>query len=196
MTENESGTITLKKDTLWKVGTFVFAILFVIALFTGGFGLTGESVVVVEQNTGGGETPTLEILEGLGNSANPFLITGDSACTDEEGKPYVILFSTTWCPHCTWIQETFDGLVNEDFADKINLQHWEVDIGDNILTSEIETEVPLEILALYQKYNPKGSIPTFVMGCSYVRIGNGYESQNNLNAELQDFKLVINKLLE
>ncbi|MFQ5531593.1 MAG: DsbA family protein, partial [Candidatus Nanoarchaeia archaeon] len=35
--KKDSGTITLKKDTLWKVGTFVFAALFLISIFGGGF---------------------------------------------------------------------------------------------------------------------------------------------------------------
>lgn len=120
----------------------------------------------------------------------------DEICTDADGKLYVLLFSTTWCPHCEWIKDTFDGLKKESFADKINLQHWEVDIGDNTLTSKVEKEVPENMLNLYEKYNPRGSIPTFVFGCKYTRIGNGYESKNDLNAELEDFKLIINKLLK
>jgi len=148
----------------------------------------------------------LEVIAGgeNDNSNNPpsniegstFLATGDSLCADDEGKPYVILFTTTWCPHCNWIGSTFESLATGDLADKINLQHWEIDTGDNALTSEVETEVPADMLALYQKYNPQGSIPTFVFGCEYFRIGNGYESQDDLNAELEDFENTISLLLE
>ncbi|HUW43965.1 MAG TPA: thioredoxin family protein [Bacillota bacterium] len=181
----EGNTITLKKDLLWKITTALFAILFVIALFTGGFGIGGKAIANGGENGGTGGTEKLA----------SFSATGDSICTDDQGRPYVLLFSTTWCPHCVWIKDTFDSLANEDFANQINLQHWELDTGDNLITSEIETEVPAEIGALYQKYNPKGSIPTFVFGCSYMRVGNTYEQQQDLDAELEDFKLVINELL-
>ncbi len=141
----------------------------------------------------GGDAPS-------GNTPSPvegstFLSSGDEACVDDSGKPYVILFSTTWCPHCEWIGSTFEGLATESFGDQINLQHWEIDIGDNTLTPGLETEVPEDMLALYQKYNPQGSIPTFVIGCEYFRIGNGYESQDDLAAELEDFKNTINLVL-
>src|SRR3989344_9412235 len=32
-------TIEINKNTIWQITTFVFAILFVISLFTGGFGI-------------------------------------------------------------------------------------------------------------------------------------------------------------
>ncbi len=124
-----------------------------------------------------------------------FIDTGDEILRDEDGKPYVLLFSTTWCPHCEWIQETFDGLTDE-FGDQVNIQHWEIDIGDNTITSEVETEVPEDMMEIYRKYNPDGSIPTFVFGGKYARVGNGYESQSDLAAELEDFKFIIGKLLE
>jgi len=124
-----------------------------------------------------------------------FLDTGDEICKDSSGKPYVILFSTTWCPHCEWIADTFDGLKNSANVGSINLQHWEIDIGDNTLTSEVEKEVPKDIIALYEKYNPEGTIPTFVFGCKYTKIGNSYESADDLDAELQDFNTAINALL-
>jgi len=125
-----------------------------------------------------------------------FYDTGDEILLDNSGRPYVILFSTTWCPHCQWIAETFDSLANESFASQINLQHWQLDTGDNTLTPLIiETEVPSSIRAIFDKYNPEGSIPTFVFGGKYIRVGTGYEAQNDLNAELEDFKLIIGKLL-
>ena len=70
-----------------------------------------------------------------------------------------------------------------------------MDTGDNTITPEIETQVPKEILGIYEKYNPQGSIPTFVFGGKYFRVGNGYERQGDLNAELEDFRFVIGKLL-
>jgi len=45
--------ITIKKDTLWKAAAALFAVLFVISLFTGGFGIGGK---VVADGKGTGET--------------------------------------------------------------------------------------------------------------------------------------------
>ncbi|MBU2616819.1 MAG: thioredoxin family protein [Nanoarchaeota archaeon] len=187
---HEAKTITIKKDDLWKYSTFVLVAVVVIGalLMISGGGNTGTGSAV------GPLEDAVQEPEKLENSS--FFITGDPICKDTEGKPYVILFSTTWCSHCLWIEDTFDSLLNGDFANKINLQHWQLDTGDNTMTPNVESEIPSEISSLYYKYNPQGSIPTFVFGCSYYRVGNGYERQNNLNAELVDFEFVISKLLE
>ena len=70
-----------------------------------------------------------------------------------------------------------------------------MDNGDNTLTEEIETAVPEELGAYYSKYNPRGSIPTFVFGCKYFRVGNGYESQNDLASEEAEFRQIIDELI-
>ncbi|MCX6749315.1 MAG: thioredoxin family protein [Candidatus Pacearchaeota archaeon] len=167
--------VTMKKSTLWILLVAILVVAVAIIIIWNPF----------KSSTGSA------VLEG-----STFSNTGDSIARDSEGKPYVILFSTTWCPHCIWIKDTFDSLIQEDFASQVNIQHWELDTGDNTITPEIETEVPAEITALYEKYNPQGSIPTFVFGGKYTRVGNGYERQKDLAAEKQDFELVIEKLLE
>ena len=43
-------TLSIKKDTLWKIGTIVFAVLFIISLFTGGFGIGGKAVADTGEN--------------------------------------------------------------------------------------------------------------------------------------------------
>ena len=115
----------------------------------------------------------------------------------EDGKPVVYLFSTTWCPHCVWVKDTFDKTVAEYVkAGKIKAYHWELDTNDNTLTSEKETSVPAAAQAVYQEFNPAGSIPTFVIGCKYFRVGNGFESQNDLNAEAAELKAAIDAVLK
>jgi thiol-disulfide isomerase/thioredoxin len=123
-----------------------------------------------------------------------FYSTGDQVCADNNGKPYVFMFSATFCSHCTWIKDTFKSLQGE-FPEEINLQIWELDTGDNPLTFPVEERVPTEFRNIYDTYNSQGSVPTFVFGCEYMRIGNGYEAQNNLQAEAEDFKFIISKLL-
>ena len=41
-----------------------------------------------------------------------FLSNTNEICT-ENGKPVVRLFSTTTCPHCYWIKQTFDSAVTD-----------------------------------------------------------------------------------
>src|SRR3989344_4050938 len=123
-----------------------------------------------------------------------FSSTDNEFCR-ENNKPIIRMFGTTWCPHCKWISPVFDRVVNE-YKDKITAYHWNMDTQNNELTTFTESTVPLTEIAVYNKFNPKGSVPTFVFGCKYFRIGNGYESQNNLEAEETEFRTVIEKLLE
>ena len=134
------------------------------------------------------------------NVTNPDIKTFkaiDGPIETMDGKPVIRLFSTTWCPHCQWIASTYDRVVSEYVSQgKIVAYHWELDTGDNTLTNETETSVPASEQAVYQKFNPQGSIPTFVFGGKYWRIGNGYEQQQNLTAEEQEFRAVIDQLIK
>ena len=115
----------------------------------------------------------------------------------ENGKPVIRLFSTTWCPHCKWVKNAYESTVQEYINDgKIAAYKWEVDTGDNTLTGETEASVPASELRIFKQFNQEESIPTFVFGCKYYRVGNGYESQNNLSAEIGEFKAVIEALLK
>lgn len=131
------------------------------------------------------------------SSIQTFASVSDSAavCT-EDGKPVIRLFSTTWCLHCQWISDTFDAVV-EMYVDQglIVAYHWEVDTGDDTLTALDEDGVPVSEMDIFDEFNPRGSIPTYVFGCKYYRIGNGYESQNDLEAEAAEFMAVIEELL-
>jgi len=113
-----------------------------------------------------------------------------------DGKPVIRMFSTTWCPHCVWIKETYDRVAKE-YADagKIVAYHWELDTGDDTLTAEAETSVPASEQAVFTKFNPQNSIPTFVFGGKYYRIGNGFEQEDNLEKEEAEFRAVIEELI-
>jgi len=56
--------------------------------------------------------------------------------------------------------------------------------------------VPQSELAVFRTFDPRGSIPTFVFGNKYWRIGNGYEGQHNLIAEEAEFRRIIEKLVQ
>ena len=165
-----------KSSNAWKTISGILAVLLLISIFTNGFGGTGI-----------GKTST--------DSQSSFKLHENEICAID-GKPIIRLFSTTWCPHCQWISETYENVVKE-YGDKIVAYHWELDVGDDTLTEEIENEIPIEELSVYKEFNPSGSIPTFVFGCKHSRIGNGYEDEGNqgLIREEAEFRLIIEELL-
>jgi len=114
-----------------------------------------------------------------------------------DGKPVIRLYSTTWCSHCQWIKKTFDETVKPYVMEgKIIAYHWQLDSGDNSLTSEVESKVPDAEVDIFYRFSPRGSVPAFVFGNKYYRIGNGYEVQNDLQAEKKEFKQVIEELIK
>ncbi len=115
----------------------------------------------------------------------------------ENGKPLILLFSTTNCPHCVWIKPTFDNTVAEYVkSGKIFARHWEVNINDDTLTPEAETMIPDSDLKLYYSFNPGKTVPTFIFGCKYYRVGTGYERQKDLTLEEKEFREIIEHLIE
>ena len=129
------------------------------------------------------------------SSITTFTDTGNEVCTTN-GKPIIRLYSTTWCPHCKWVNDTYNAVMNKYIDEgKIIAHHWEIDIGDDVLTPEIENSVPASETAIFAQFNSKGSIPTYVMGCKYVRIGNGFETQDDKAGEAAEFMAVIEALI-
>ncbi len=124
-----------------------------------------------------------------------FQETGDALCTDEQGKPIIRFFATSWCPHCKWIKETYMGVMKKYIDEgKVTAYLWEVDTNDDLLRKG-DQPIPSSEEQIFKRYNPKGSIPTFIFGCTYYRVGNGYEQQNNLAAEAAEFHAVIREVL-
>jgi thiol-disulfide isomerase/thioredoxin len=113
------------------------------------------------------------------------------------GKPVVRLFSTTWCPHCSWIKATFDSVIKEYVnAGKIEAYHWELDSKDNTMTPEVESDVPSSEMQIFGSGNPSGYVPFYSFGCKYERIGNNYEGKTDgLVNEEKDFRELIEKLI-
>jgi len=130
----------------------------------------------------------------IDNQIMTFSETGEPICKRGD-KPIVLMFSTSWCSHCQWVKPAFETVAKE-YEGQIIAHNWEIDKGDDTLTINQETLVPQEDLTLYKKYNPRGSIPTFVFGCKYFRIGTGYERDKNLEAEKKEFRQIIETLLQ
>jgi thiol-disulfide isomerase/thioredoxin len=161
----------------------MYILLFLaVLLILGGCGTKGTGQVIIEK---GGSKAGIQT----------FAPTGDAVCTDMQGRPIIRMFSTSWCPHCKWVKPTYAKVVGEYMDQgKITAHLWEVDKNDNLLTKEKDA-VPSTEQAIFQKYNSEQSIPTFVFGCSYLRIGNGYENQGDEAAEEAEFRAVIDKLI-
>lgn len=116
--------------------------------------------------------------------------TEDSICK-EDGKVIIRMFSTTKNSASNSISQTFDALANE-YKDNIIAYHWQLDTGDNTLTAVQENGIPKEEVNIFQKYNTKNTVPTYIFGCKYVRVGNAYET---LDEEKAEFNRVIEKLI-
>ena len=98
--KKDKGTITLKKDTIWKVATVVFALLFILSIYTGGFGIrnkttgTGSVVAPINDNNNNGDA-------GNNPSAKVDVSAEDDAVLGNKNAPVTIIeFSDYECPFC------------------------------------------------------------------------------------------------
>ncbi|MFA6919179.1 MAG: hypothetical protein WC244_03675 [Patescibacteria group bacterium] len=172
------------------IGIIIFAVAFLIK------GKTNDTTDNSQQLTV--QEPTTAKVTASGIST--FSMKKDAKICQEDGKPIIYLFSTTWCAHCNWIKATFDQAMAKYVKDgKIVAYHWETDEDDNTdntLTSSVEKQMPASAQAVYQEFDPKGLIPAFVFGCKYFRIGNGYEAKNDLASEVKEFDAIIKDLIK
>jgi len=131
-----------------------------------------------------------------GNKFQTFVKMGIDICTNDKGLPVVILFSESGCSHCKWIGATFDAVVMEYVKrGLIEAHHYDIETNDDLLTSDLETKIPLKYLKIKNQSGPSGPVPYFNFGCRYDRIGNGYQGQDDLLAEETEMRNVIDALL-
>ncbi len=157
-----------------------FLLLIGLLLLVAGCKEAATGRVTIERNVGSGT----------------FLEKEGEICM-QDGKPVIRMFSTSWCPHCAWIRKTFTTVVSDYVQQgKIVAYEWDVDTQDNLLTSNNERYLPKQEKDIFLQFNPDGSVPTFIFGCKYYRIGNSFEDANDLPAEEQEFRHYIDKTLE
>jgi len=95
--KEDSGSITLKKDTLWKAGTFIFAALFVISLFTGGFGLKNTGNAIAPNPSGNVVAPTQPTVPTAPVKVS---LDDDAVLGNKNAKVTIVEFSDYECPFC------------------------------------------------------------------------------------------------
>ena len=191
MRGKKAGKSPMSKYLIAAIAVIVVAVVAIVVMLSLPQGNGGN---------GSGEYIDTSFTENIEPTAVVTFSSSNNEICTENGKPVISLYSTTWCPHCQWIRQTYDSAVTEYVNEgKIIAYHWEMDTGDNTLTSAVETAVPDAHKAIYQQFNPGESIPTYVFGCKYSRIGNGYENQKTtaeLAQEAGEFKAVIEKIIE
>ncbi len=213
-----STKIEIDKFKLWRIISVILGILLVLSLVTSGFGLGIDVFSKSEETQNQDTTPSGNLedneitgdataeavpinIEGISTEqGNPFLEIPDAEiCKTSDGKPIVRLFSTTWCMHCNWVKTPFHEAI-QPYIDNgdIKVYHWQLDENDNELTDDIEDEIPDTELAIYKEFNPQGTIPTFVFGCKYFRVGSGHEydgENGDPELEKEEYELLIEHIL-
>jgi hypothetical protein len=176
------------KVRLWKTVCGILAVLLLLSILTNGF---TNCQAQEDAYTGSTELPSVGQLT--------FDVEEDEEVCTEEGMPVIRLFSTTSCPHCGWVKETFDKVAREYvLTGKIKAYHWELDLQDDTLTLLREGTVPEKEVEIFTRFNPKGYVPLFVFGCKYTRMGNAYELEGDagLLKEEAEFRKIIEELIK
>ena len=136
---------------------------------------------------------------------NKFVSIQDGSICKEEGKPVIRMYSTSTCPHCIWVKPAFDSIAKEYVdANKIIAHHWEWIINEegsltgitDTLTNTTTQSISSNEEAVFNQFSPNSSVPVFVFGCKYYRIGTQFELQKDLNAEETEFRQIIEELLK
>ncbi|MFB6226645.1 MAG: DsbA family protein [Candidatus Paceibacteria bacterium] len=114
-------SVTFKKIDLWKGATFIFAILFLVALATGGFGIGAPTGQTVTENTDsdgqdgatqGSDTGSDAGSDtgsgtGSGDSSAPASVGDDPVMGQEDAPVTVVKFTDLGCPFCQrWHKNT------------------------------------------------------------------------------------------
>ena len=97
MSERKKLTIEVDQLTIWRFGTFLFAVLFIISLFTGGFGIgsdSGSGYAAPSPSTGAASPPTRTAnVDDLDLNDNYFKGSRNAKVT-------IVEFSDFQCPFC------------------------------------------------------------------------------------------------
>lgn len=122
--------------------------------------------------------------------------SGFDLCTNKAGKPVIIFFGSSTCSICEWLGPIFDHAVMNYMEDgSIEAHHYDLLSGDDLLTEEIETEVPPIFLKLKEKGDPQDLVPYINFSCKYERVGLGFKEDRDAEAEGQAIIDIIDTLI-
>ena len=121
-----------------------------------------------------------------------FSSTGKPICT-VDGKPVLRMFGKKNCEQCLWGAPIYDGVVSS-YGDRILAIHWDFDLGDDLLTYELEDGVPDSEIQIFFGGSKTGTVPYFNFGCMFERVGNGYYVRGDKGAEAQEMRMIISYL--
>ncbi len=133
-------------------------------------------------------SPALPYLETFGP-------TGNTPCL-ADGLPIVRMYVKNGCEHCEWAGATFDRVAAEYVAKgKLRAHHWDFGTGDDKLSEVVETEVPKAEARLFYDSEAKGTVPYYLIGCIYSRVGNGYYIRDRIDLEEQEFRKAFDTVI-
>ena len=176
----------ISQKTIMALGVvIIFSVVAVIFFFSIELPPTGQLTMTGLDAVDTGEITTFSAYEM-------------NICTDG-GKPTVIQFSISTCPHCIWAGDAFRAAVKPYVAEgKISAYLWHLDTGDNLLTEVIETKdaLPKKHLQIFSHFDKQQQVPFFVMGCRYYRLGTAYEIEGGKEKEVAEMKAVIEQVIK
>jgi protein-disulfide isomerase len=104
-----------KRPDLWKAGTFVFLVLFIISLLTGGFGIVGKPDSGERAAAPTSGTPEPSPNPPSGEDVSDSGLEDDDPFLGDENAPVVMIeFSDFQCPFCKRFRDqTFDQIKSQ-----------------------------------------------------------------------------------